>query len=116
MSVKFVTHALKTGDITVMGNVSDVATVRGNKISRIGAVAGQESSNPATVHINLEVLPQQHPDDLLVLMLGLPDAVELGLQLLAMGIEDNPSIGVDEIRERLVQLVAELDNTLQVSH
>lgn len=116
MTVKFVTHALKTGEITVMGHVFDVATVKGNKISRIGAVSGQESLNPATIHINLETVPQKNPEDLLVLMLGLQDAVELGIQLLAMGIEDNPTASVDEIRERLVQLVAELDRTLQVSH
>ncbi|WP_416668642.1 hypothetical protein [Egbenema bharatensis] len=114
MTVKFVTHALNTNDITVMGNVTDVATVRGNKISRIGAVEGQEQQNPAAIHLNFELVHQPH--EMLVWMLSLPDAVELGLQLLAMGIEDQPSPGIDEIRDRLSQLIAELDRTLQVSH
>jgi hypothetical protein len=114
MAVKFVTHSLRTNDITVMGNVTDVATVRGNKISRIGAVEGQEQQNPAAIHLNFELAHQ--PNEMLVWVLNVPDAVELGLQLLAMGIEDQPSPGIDEIRDRLSQLIAELDRTLQVSH
>ncbi len=116
MTVKYVTHSLNTGDITVMGNITDVVTAKGNKISRIGAIEGQEQQNPAAVHINLEITGGDSAAEMLVLILGLEDAVELGLQLLAMGIEDRPSPGVDEIRERLTQLVAELDQTLQVSH
>ncbi|GAB4377576.1 MAG: hypothetical protein Kow00121_27400 [Elainellaceae cyanobacterium] len=114
MTVKFVTHSLKIGDITVMGHVTDVATVRGSKISRIGAIEGQEQQNPAAVHLNFE--DATTPTEMLVWILGVPDAVELGLQLLAMGIEDQPSPAIDDIRDRLSQLVAELDRTLQVSH
>jgi hypothetical protein len=118
MTVKFVTHVLNTGDITVMGHVTDVATVRGSTISRIGAVEGQEQKNPAAVHLNFEAITtaNDNPPEMLVWMLSVPDAVELGLQLLAMGIEAQPSPGIDEIRDRLSQLVAELDRTLQVSH
>jgi len=114
MTVKFVTHSLNTGDITVMGHVNDVAIVKGSKISRIGAVEGQEQTNPAAVHVNFQV--SDNPDDLLVWMMGLPDAIEIGLQLVAMGIEAQPSPRIDEIRDRLSQLVSELDRTLQVSH
>lgn len=120
MTVKFVTHSLNTGDITVMGHVTDIATVRGSKISRIGAVEGQEQKNPAAVHLNFEITTPVPATDaspeMLVWMMSVPDAVELGLQLLAMGIEDQPSPKIDEIRDRLSQLVAELDRTLQVSH
>ncbi len=114
MTVKFVTHSLETNDITVMGNVSDVATVRGNTISRIGAVEGQEQQNPAAIHLNFEMT--HPPNEMLVWMMSVPDAVELGLQLLAMGIEDQPSPKIDDVRDRLSQLIAELDRTLQVSH
>lgn len=114
MTVKFVTHSLKTGDITVMGQVNDMATVRGSKISRLGAIEGQEQQNPAAIHINFEAT--NNSSEMLVWMLSLSDAVEIGLQLLAMGIEDQRSPGVGEISERLSQLVAELDRTLQVSH
>lgn len=113
MTVHFVTHALKTGDITVMGNVSDVAIVRGSKISRVGAVEGQEQQNPAAVHINLEVV--NSTDEMLVLMLNVSDAMELGLELLAMGVKDRSTTGVDEIRDRLAELMMELDRTLQVA-
>lgn len=114
MTVKFVTHSLTTGDITVMGHVNDVANVRGSKMSRIGAVEGQEQENPAAIHINFQMI--DNADDMLVLMLGLPDAIEIGLQLLAMGIEAQPSPPIDDIRDRLSQLVSELDRMLQVSH
>jgi len=114
MTVKFVTHTLNTGDITVMGHVDDVATVTGSKISRIGAVEGKEQENPAAIHVNFQVTDKS--DELLVWMLGLPDAIEIGLQLVAMGIEAQPSPKIDEIRDRLSQLVSELDRSLQVSH
>lgn len=116
MTVKFVTHSLNTGNITVMGNVADSITVRGSKISRIGAVEGQEQENPATVHINFVASQGETDDEVLVLTMELPDAVEMGLNLLAMGIEAQSSLGVDEVRDRLSQLIAELDRTLQVSH
>ncbi|MEB3359994.1 MAG: hypothetical protein VKK04_24925 [Synechococcales bacterium] len=114
MTVKFVTHALETSDITVMGQVKDVATVRGSKISRIGAVEGQEQQNPAAIHVNFEGADQAAES--LVWVLSVPDAVELGLQLLAMGIESQPSRDLDGVRDRLSQLVTELDRTLQTSH
>ena len=114
MTVKFVTHSLKTGDITVLGCVNDVATVRGRRISQIGAIEGQEQQNPAAIHLNFEMT--NNPDEMLVLMLSISDAIEMGLQLLAMGIENQPSLGIDEIRDRLSQLVEELDRTLQISH
>lgn len=115
MTVKYVTRPLPTGDITIMGHVSDVATVRGKTISHIGAIVGQEQQNPAAVHVNLEIVGSQHPADMLTLIFGLEDALELGLQLVAMGIEEQPAPAIDEIRERLAQLVAELNRSLQVS-
>ncbi|MGG6293770.1 hypothetical protein ACQ4M4_05040 [Leptolyngbya sp. AN02str] len=114
MTVKFVTHTLNTGDITVMGQVSNVATVQGSKISRIGAVEGHEQENPAAIHVNFQI--SNNPEDLLVWMLGLADAIEIGLHLVAMGIEDQPSPHIEEVRDRLSQLVSELDRSLQVFH
>lgn len=116
MTVKYVTHPLPTGDITIMGHVTDVATVRGKTISQIGAIVGQEQQNPAAVHVNLEIVGSQQPADMLTLVFSLEDALELGLQLVAMGIENQPAPDIDDIRERLTQLVAELDRSLQVSH
>ncbi|HIK56371.1 MAG TPA: hypothetical protein IGS37_14570 [Synechococcales cyanobacterium M55_K2018_004] len=114
MTVKFVTHSLSTSDITVMGHVDDVTTVRGHTISRVGAVEGHEQDNPAAVHINFQ--KADNPEEMLVWMLALPDAIEIGLQLLAMGIEAQPSPKIAEVRDRLSQLVNELDRSLQVSH
>ncbi len=114
MTVTFVTHSLTTDDITVMGHVEDVTLVRGSKVSRIGTVEGHEQENPAMIHVNFQRVDQ--PEELVVWMLGLSDAIELGLQLLAMGIEAQPDPQIDQVRDRLSQLVSELDRSLQVSH
>ncbi|MGP1384366.1 MAG: hypothetical protein ACTS2F_12455 [Thainema sp.] len=114
MTVKFVTHSLTTHDITLMGQVNDVATVKGSKISRVGAVEGQEQQNPASIHLNFEVT--NNPDDMFVIMLSSTDAVEIGLQMVAMALEEQPKPNVNAIRDRISQLIAELDRTLQVSH
>ncbi|WP_448561546.1 hypothetical protein [Trichothermofontia sp.] len=115
MTVKYVTHPLTTGDITIMGRVSDVATVRGKTISQIGAIVGQEQQNPAAVHVNLESVDNQGTNNMVTLILGLDDALELGIHLVAMGIENQPAPSIDDVRERVAQLVTELDRTLQVS-
>lgn len=115
MTVKYVTHDLETSDITVMGHVEDTITVKGSKISRIGAIVGQEAHNPAAVHLNLEVEPHKTAAAMLVLCFSQQDAVEIGLQLVAMGIEDNPTIGIDDVKQRLSNLLTELDQTLQVT-
>jgi hypothetical protein len=115
MTVKYVTHSLATGDITVLGHIADVVTVKGHTISRVGAIEGQEQQNPPAVHVNLEVAGGgEGSAEMLVLMLGLQDAVEMGLQLVAMGIEDNPTMSVEDVRDRLVRLVTELDQSLKV--
>jgi hypothetical protein len=114
MTVHYVTHAFKTGDITIMGNVTDMTTVAGKTISRIGAIEGQETRNPPIIHVNLEGSHQGEVEPI-VLSLNLQDAIEMGLQLVAMGIENYPHPDIDEVRDRLAQLVSELDHTLQVS-
>lgn len=114
MTVKFVTHVLPTHNITLMGQVNDVATVKGTKISRIGAVEGQEQQNPAAIHLNFEMA--ENSDDMFVIMLSPADAVEMGLQMVAMALEEQPHPNVNAIRDRISQLITELDRTLQVSH
>lgn len=115
MTVHYVTHTLKTDDITIMGNISNTATVTGRTITRIGAIEGQEQQNPPAVHVNLE-LAEGEDRGSVILSLSLPDAIEMGIQLVAMGIENNPHPDIEAMRDRLAHLVSELDQTLQVSH
>ncbi|NJR61791.1 MAG: hypothetical protein HC769_24960 [Cyanobacteria bacterium CRU_2_1] len=56
MTVEYVTHLLKTGDITVMGHIEDVLTVTGQRVSLVGAIEGQEQQNPPAIHVNFEIL------------------------------------------------------------
>jgi hypothetical protein len=114
MTVQYVTHTFKTGDITIMGNIADTETVTGKTISRIGAIEGQEYQSPPAVHINLG-LAHGDPTESIVLSLSISDAIEMGIQLVAMGIENSPHPDIEGMRDRLAQLVSELDRTLQVS-
>jgi hypothetical protein len=77
-----------------MGNIANTATVTGRTITRIGAIEGQEQQNPPAVHVNLE-LAEGEARGSVVLSLSLPDAIEMGLQLVAIGIEDNPQPDID---------------------
>jgi hypothetical protein len=52
---------------------------------------------------------------MLVLAFSPADALELGMLLVAMAIEDKTSAEVAEIKGHLSQLVADLQQTVQVS-
>ncbi len=118
MAVEYITHLLETGEVMVMGHVEDVLTVTGQRVSRVGAVKGQEGQNPPTIHVNFEILKKgEHPvtPEMLVLAFSPADALELGMLLVAMAIEDKTSAEVAEIKGHLSQLVADLQQTVQVA-
>jgi hypothetical protein len=118
MTVKYVTHLLETGDVMVTGHLEDVLTVKGQRVSRVGAVEGQEQQNPPAVHVNFEIVKTgEHPTtpDMLGLILSPSDALELGMLLVAMAIEDKTTAEVGEIKEHLSRLVTDLQHTVQVS-
>jgi len=117
MTVEYVTHLLDTRDITVLGHLEDVATVKGHRVSRVGAVEGQEQKNPPAIHVNFEIThkgEQPITPEMLVLMFSPQDALELGKLLVAMAIEDKTSAEVAEIKEQLSRLVIDLQHSLQV--
>ncbi len=119
MTVEYVTHLLETGEVMVMGHVEDVLTVTGQRVSRVGAVEGQEQQNPPAIHVNFEILKKgEHPvtPEMLVLAFTPADALELGMPLVAMAIEDKTAAEVSEIKEHLFRLVADLQQTVQVAH
>ncbi|MFE4106887.1 hypothetical protein [Almyronema epifaneia] len=117
MTVKSVTRSLQTSDITVMSNVTSIQ-VRGSKITKIGAMAGQAgetaASTAASIYIDLEVSQKQSlpavlgSTEELGLILSSKDAVELGLLLVAMGQEGQSSEQVAATLTRLSQLMAEV--------
>ncbi len=118
MTVEYVTHLLETGEVMVMGHVEDVLTVTGQRVSRVGAVEGQEQQNPPAIHANFEILKKgEHPvtPEMLVLAFTPSDALELGMLLVAMAIEDKTSAEVSEIKNHLSRLVADLQQTVQVA-
>lgn len=118
MTVEYVTHLLETGEVMVMGHVEDVLTVTGQRVSRVGAVEGQEQQNPPAIHVNFEILKKgEHPvtPEMLVLAFTPSDALELGMLLVAMAIEDKTSAEVSEIKNHLSRLVADLQQTVQVA-
>lgn len=118
MTVEYVTHLLETGEVMVMGHVEDVLTVTGQRVSRVGAVEGQEQQNPPAIHVNFEILKKgEHPvtPEMLVLAFAPSDALELGMLLVAMAIEDKTSAEVSEIKNHLSRLVTDLQQTVQVA-
>jgi hypothetical protein len=119
MTVEYVTHLLETGEIMVTGHVEDALTVKGHRVSRVGAVEGQEQQNPPAIHVNFEIVKKgEHPvtPEMLVLIFSPQDALELGMLLTAMAIEDKTSTEVSEIKEHLSRLATDLQRSVQVAH
>ena len=112
MKTKLFTQELKTSDITVTSNVTSV-TVNGTRISRVEEIPGQERENPSSIYIDFTV---EHPIKLhdvleateeVDLILNLEDAVELGLLMVAMGMEHKTDDDIAAIMSRLSKLIAE---------
>ena len=107
---QLLTQELKTGDITVISNVTSVRVV-GTKIARVEEIPGHELESPSAVHVDFEV---KQPSRLaavlegtenLGLILQLDDAIELGKLLLAMGMEHKTPDEVAAIMDRLSQQI-----------
>lgn len=112
METKLFTRRLQTGDMTLSSNLTSI-TVNGARISRVEEVPGQEKENPSTIYIDLMVQkPVEQPDILeateeVDLVLNLEDAVELGLLMVAMGMEHKTDDDVAKVMSRLSGLIAE---------
>lgn len=105
-------YKLATGDIEVMSNLTSIIA-NANRISRLEAVKGKAS--PAKVYLDLKVKP--HPEHLpsvlgeteeLDLVLSPDDALEIGIMMVAMGLENKSQLEVDEVFKRLFELTCEL--------
>lgn len=109
-----VSRELKTGDITVLSNLTSV-TANAKRISRLNAVKGKDITDPASIHVDLKVKPhKEHLPRVLAeteeldLVLSLDDALQIGVMLVAMGLEDKSQLEVDEVLKRLFELTCEL--------
>lgn len=109
---KLFTRPLKTSDITISSNVT---SIRANviHISRVEEIAGHEKENPSAIHLDLKV---EHPvkfhdvleaTEEMEMILNLEDAVELGLLMVAMGMEHKTPEEVSAAMSRLSQLIEE---------
>ncbi len=112
MKTKLFTRDITTGDITVTSNVTSVMA-NGTRISRVEEVPGHEKDCPSAIYIDLRI---QHPVKLhdvleateeVDLSLNLGDAVELGLLMVAMGMEHKTDDDVVAVMSRLSKLIAE---------
>lgn len=112
MKTKLFTQSLKTGAITLTSNVTTV-TANATRISRLEAVPGHEAENPPSLYIDLTVQQPVKLHDVLEateevdLILNLEDAVELGLLMVAMGLEHKTDAEVTATLARLSQLIAD---------
>jgi hypothetical protein len=113
MTTKLVTRPLKTGELTAMSNVTSI-TVTGHQVSIIEVEPESGKKDNSTLHLTFEV---EHPQKLPSLLataeeLGLimerNDAVEIGLSLLSMAMEDKTPVEIEAIQQRLSEMIAEL--------
>jgi hypothetical protein len=112
MKTRLFSRNIKTGDITAMSNLTSV-TVNGTRISRVEEITGHERENPSAIYIDFAV---QHPTKMhdvleateeVDLIFNLDDAVELGLLMVAMGMEHKTDDDITKILSRLSKLIAE---------
>jgi len=111
MTIHSLTRNLETDEITVMSHVTST-TVVGNKISKLEAEPGDASTS--NIHLNFEVRGKDdqpcvlaHAEEL-GLILSPKDALELGLILVAMGMEQNGEADVQAVQNRLAEAIAQL--------
>jgi hypothetical protein len=108
---QLLTQDLKTGDITIMSNVTSV-TVTGTRIARVEEIPGHEPEMPSAVHVDFQVKQPSHLSAVLEgtedlgLILQLEDAVELGVLLIAMGMEHKTADETAAVMARLSTLIA----------
>lgn len=109
---QLLTQDLKTGDITIMSNVTSV-TATCTKVARVEEMPGQEQENPSAIHVDFQVKQPSHfhtvleDTETLGLILGLGDAVELGLLLVAMGMEHKTPDEAAALMTRLSKMMSE---------
>jgi hypothetical protein len=109
-----VSHEIKTGDIKVMSNLTSF-TANANRISRLNAVKGKNMNDSPSIHIDFQVKPHQEQlpsvigeTEELDLVLSVDDAMQIGILLVAMGLEDKSELEVDEVFQRLFKLTCKL--------
>ena len=109
-----ISREVKTGDITVMSNLTSV-TANAERISRLNAAKGKDVTDPASIHVDLKVKPHlEHLPSVLGeteeldLVLSVDDALQIGVMLVAMGLEDKSQLEIDEVFKRLFEITCEL--------
>ena len=97
MKVVSTSYELTTGDIEVMSNLTSII------------------ANASRIYLDLKVKP--HPEHLpsvlgeteeVDLALSPDDALEIGIMMVAMGLENRSQLEVDEVFKRLFELTCEL--------
>lgn len=112
MKTKLFTRSIKTGDITLSSNLTSI-TVNGARISRVEEVSGHEQESPSTIYVDFMVQQPTELHDVLEateevdLVLNLEDAIEIGLLMVALGMEHKTDSEVTAVMSRLAGLIAE---------
>jgi hypothetical protein len=113
MTTKLVTRPLKTGKLTAMSNVTSI-TIIGHQVSILEVEPESGREDNSAVHLTFEVEhPQKLPSLLataeeLGLIMDQNDAVEIGLSLLSMAMENKTPAEIEAIQKRLSSMIVEL--------
>jgi hypothetical protein len=106
-NTSFETRPLHTKDITVISNITSIV-VTGDKISKLPSSTTEESG---VIHLNFEVKEKKHQGCVLAdaeeicLILDRADALELGLLLLEMEVNEQTPEELGKIKARLTPLL-----------
>lgn len=113
MKTKLITHPLKTGKFTAISNVTSI-NVTGHQVSILEDQPEAGQKDNSAIHLTFDV---EHPQKLPSLLstaeeLGLimerEDAIEIGLSILSMAMEDKTPAEIESIKQRLSTMIAEL--------
>ena len=129
MTTKLITHPLKTGKLTAMSNVTSI-TIMGHQVSILEDRPEPEKKDRSAVHLTfygekdseLKSISNRHGDvehlqklpsllttaEELGLIMDRDDAMEIGLSLLAMVMENKTAADIEAIHKRLSSKIAEL--------
>lgn len=113
MTTKLVTQPLKTGQVTLMSNVSSF-TVTGRQISILEDQPKAGEQDCSAIHLTFDVEnPQQVSSVLdtteeLCLIFNRDDAVKISLSLLSMAMDNRTPEDIEEIKSNLSKVIPQL--------
>jgi hypothetical protein len=115
MTTKLQTMPLQTKEMTLMSNNTSIKVI-GHKISKLIDQDEKQQNVSSSIHLTFDVKKEEkspcilnNPEEL-GFIINPKDAIEIGLSLIAMGMDFHNEITLEEIKGRLAQISAEIES------